>query len=251
MTQGRGRRLRLSSFSGWAVAAISAALVASLAGCGGAPSPAAAVTPTRTASPSPTIIHPPTATAVPTSTTAPDGPKTFVVVPGETTARFRIEERLRNRPNTVVGKTNGVSGEITVDPREPGGAVVGPIVIDAGDFATDNEFRDSSIRGLILESAAFPAITFVPTAIVGLPEAVEVGDRLAFDVTGDLTIRHVTRSETFRVVLEVVAADRVEGEAEATIRRADYELSIPSVEGVAEVGDEVELSLKFTALAEP
>jgi polyisoprenoid-binding protein YceI len=72
---------------------------------------------------------------------------------------------------------------------------------------------------------------------------------LTLDVSGDLTIRHVTRSETFRVVVQVVAADRLEGEAATVISRAEYELSIPSVEGVAEVGDEVELSLSFRALA--
>lgn len=181
----------------------------------------------------------------------PRGPRTFALVPDETTARFRIEERLRNRPNTVVGSASVVRGEIIIDPEDPRGVQLGLVEIDAATFVTDNELRDSSIRGLILESAVYPTITFVATSIDGLPDVAGVGDRLTLEVTGDLTIRRITRSVAFRVVVEVAAPDRLEGEAEAAILRSDYGLTIPEVPNVAEVGEEVQLRLVFTAVAAP
>jgi polyisoprenoid-binding protein YceI len=92
-------------------------------------------------------------------------------------------------------------------------------------------------------------VTFTPTALVGLPETVAVGESFSFQITGDLTIRDITRSVTFDVTVNAEAADRLTGSARATVLRSDYGLTIPSVPQVAEVSDEVILELDFTALA--
>jgi polyisoprenoid-binding protein YceI len=221
-----------------------------LAACSsGAPTPTASPPPSATPEPGPT--REPAAVEPVASPTPPVGPLVFEIQPEGTRARFRIDERLRNRPNTVVGQTDRVAGRIVVDPAAADQAQLGPITIEAGSFVTDDELRDSSIRGLILGTAAFPTIVFTPTSIQGLPQTAAPGDRLTFDLTGELSIRDVTREVVFRVVLTVGSFDRLSGEARAVVRRSDFGLTIPSVPNVAEVAEEVHLELDFAAVRVP
>jgi polyisoprenoid-binding protein YceI len=223
-----------------------------LAACGSAPatalvrpSPTAtAPAPSRTAATWTASSRPPE----PTAAAVPAGPRKFSIVSAGTTARFRIAEVLRGKAHVVVGRTNQVRGDLVVDRDHPERTSVGPIVIEAGDLATDDELRDSSVRGLILEAGDYPEIVFTPVAIDGLPEIVAVGDRLTFDMTGDLRIRQVSRRETFHIIVDVLAEDRLKGTAAGTIRRSDFALTIPSVPGVAEVSQEVDLVLDFAAV---
>lgn len=164
-------------------------------------------------------------------------------------ARFLIDEVLAGSPNTVVGATSAVRGEIRVNPAQPGQTILGPMEVEAGSLVTDNNLRNGAIRTFILDTGQYPIVTFTPTALVGLPETVAVGESFSFQITGDLTIRDVTRSVTFDVTVNAEAADRLTGSARATVLRSDYGLTIPSVPQVAEVSDEVILELDFTALA--
>jgi polyisoprenoid-binding protein YceI len=216
-----------------------------LAGCAGVPEATeVAPSPTATVGSTPS----PQATPEPTPTIAAAGPGTFIILPAESAARFFIRERLGNSPHRVVGESRKVSGTIDVNPANAAQANIGPVRVDAGSFVTDDELRDSTLRALILQADQYPDIVFTPTSSTGLPEAAGVGDELAFEVTGDLTIREVTRPVTFAVTLEVLSADRLQGRAEATILRSDFGLTIPAVPGVAEVGAEVRL--RFTFIAE-
>ena len=58
--------------------------------------------------------------------------------------------------------------------------------------------RNGAIRRFILQSDRDENqyIVFTPAAIEGMPDAVAVGEPFSFQVTGDLTIRDVTRPET-------------------------------------------------------
>jgi polyisoprenoid-binding protein YceI len=178
-------------------------------------------------------------------------PGTFGIVAAESAARFILGERLGNSPNRVIGVSKVVSGTIEIDPADAAQAKLGPIRIDAGSFVTDDELRDSSVRAFILQADRYPEIVFTPTNITGLPSAAEVGDELAFDVTGDLTIRDITLPIVFDVTLEVQSADRLLGRAEAAILRSDFGLTIPEVPGVAEVDAEVQLRFTFVAERHP
>lgn len=163
--------------------------------------------------------------------------------------RFILDEMLRGEPTTVVGRTDQVAGEVLVDFAAPASSELGTLVINARTLATDNEFRNRALRSDILQSARdeFELITFTPTALTGLPASAADGDTVTFTVTGDLTIRDITHPETFTVQATVSAA-QVSGSASAVVRRADYNLVIPNVPGVAEVSEEVLLEIDFVAL---
>jgi len=190
------------------------------------------------------------ATAAPDdSAGAPEGEVVFQIQPAETEARFVIGEILGGEPNTVIGVNNQVQGQITLDWSGPAASRIGPLEIAADGFVTDSSLRNRAINQFILNSSAFPLITFAPTSISGLPNAAAVGQTVQLEISGDLTIREITQPVTFTADVRLAAEDRLEGTATATIQRADFELTIPQVPRVAGVDEAVVLELDFVALA--
>ena len=124
---------------------------------------------------------------------------------------------------------------------------MGTIQVNARDLTTDNEFRNRAIKNRILETDAYELITFVPTAINGVPEQVTLGEEMTFQIVGDLTIRNVTRPVTFDVTLVPVNDTRLEGKATTTLAYADFEIVIPAARAVSAVEDTVTLQLDFVA----
>lgn len=93
---------------------------------------------------------------------------------------------------TVRGKFTGVDGTLRLDPENPT-ASSGSFRVDASSLDTGVQQRDAHLRSAdFLATDDYPEITFVSTGV-----AARGGD--AYAVTGDLTIRGVTRSTTFDV----------------------------------------------------
>jgi polyisoprenoid-binding protein YceI len=176
----------------------------------------------------------------------------FVIDPTQSAAAFEIDEILRGEPNRVVGTTSEVAGQVAVDPADASQVQFSQIIINARTFETDSSMRDRQIRGpIILDSASdeFEFITYDVTAVEGLSGPLTVGEEVAFTVSGDLQIRGTTHPATFDVTATLVDDSTVAGEATTTVLRSDFEIGIPSVPSVADVGDEVVIRLEFVAVA--
>jgi polyisoprenoid-binding protein YceI len=171
----------------------------------------------------------------------------FEIAPGESEARFIIDEVLLNAPKTVVGATDQVAGQIAVDPAQPESAQIGTILINPRTLATDSSQRDRAIQNQVLQTDQHEYISFTPTDLVALVEDASPGEAMPFQILGDLTIRGVTREVTFDATIVTPSADRLAGSATSTIRYADWGISIPKVPSVASVSDEVHLQLDFVA----
>ena len=183
-------------------------------------------------------------------------PLIFEIVPEESEARFIINEVLNGAPKTVVGVTNQVAGQIAVDLETPANTRIGVIQVNARTLATDNGMRNRTISNRILMTNDYEYITFAPTAIEGLPEAVDdagaagmVGETMQLQITGDLTVRDVTRQVTFTAQVTPVSETRLEGTASTVIRYADFGITIPQVPSVTGVDEEVTLEIDFVAEA--
>ena len=190
----------------------------------------------------------PTATAEATAQPA-GGLTVFQISQDESEVRFIIFEELRGQPVDVVGRSNQVAGELAVDPADLSSAQVGVIQVNARTLVTDEDRRNQAIRNRILNTDTYEFITFTPTEVRGLNGSAAPGDTQTFQLAGDLTIRNVTQPVVFEVTVTAEAADRLKGSATATINRADFNLIIPSVPSVANVGETVKLELDFVALA--
>jgi len=173
----------------------------------------------------------------------------FTLNPELTEARFIIGEILANQPNTVIGANKRIQGGGVLNTAEPSQSTLSDFVIDASGFVTDSTNRNRAINQFILQSSQYPFISFQPIGIVGIPGEIQVGEPVSFEVSGLLTIREITQEVTFLGEATMVAEDRVEGMASATVFRNDFDLSIPSVPRVAGVDDEFILEIEFVAEA--
>jgi polyisoprenoid-binding protein YceI len=174
-------------------------------------------------------------------------PIVFTILPEESEARFTIGEVLRGQPTQAIGITNQVGAEIAIDFSNPSATQLGVVQVNARTIATDENRRNQAISRFILDTGDHEFITFAPSAITGLPEVANFGEPYSFQITGDLTIRDITKEVTFDATVTPVSEERLEGNASTTVNRGDYELTIPSVPFVAEVDEEVILEIDFVA----
>jgi polyisoprenoid-binding protein YceI len=221
------------------------------------PTQAATSAPTEAATSVPTMVA--TEAATQAATSAPTAVATeaapvaanqiFEIVPGESEARFLIDEVLRGADVTVVGTTDQVAGQIGLDPNAPQSAQVGVIQVNARDLATDSEFRDRAIKNAILLTNEHEFVTFTPTAIEGLPETVTVGQPFSFQINGDLSIAGSTQAVVFEVTVTPMSDTEISGTAVTTVLYRDFGLNIPDSPAVDTVADEVRIELDFIARA--
>jgi polyisoprenoid-binding protein YceI len=198
---------------------------------------------TKTGAASGTVTVP---TLVPT-----DGATPFTIDGSASKATFTIDEVLFGNPNTVVGETNKVAGQILVNAQDPSKSQLGEIKINVSTLVTDNDLRNRTLQGRILETdtPANQYATFVAKSITGLPESITVGQQVSFTITGDLTIHQVTKTVTFDATVKAVSDEQITGTASTTVKYSDFGISVPDVPSVTGLGDTVKLALDFTANA--
>lgn len=150
-----------------------------------------------------------------------------------TFAGFRIEEELAGvGSTTAVGRTDEVSGGITIDGTTLTEAT---FEVDLTGITTETSRRDDQVQRA-LDTDEFPTATFTLADPVDLGDAAAAGDPITVTATGDLTIHGVTRS----VVLDV-EAQLVDGTivlvASTELTFSDFDVSVPSSPAVLSVDD--------------
>lgn len=202
--------------------------------------------------PTATVVQPtalqPSATIVPlTPTDSP--PRLFRIDSEESEAQFSVFETFPL--GTAIGRTNQVAGDIIVDISNPSNSQIGTIRINVRTLRTDDPDRDRSIRCCVLLSAQdiYEFADFVPTTITGLPNRVQVGESVSFQVTGDLTLRGVTKPVTFTVSLTLTSLSEIRGVADTKVNRSDFGILNNSENGFDYHGVEESVSLSFDFVA--
>jgi polyisoprenoid-binding protein YceI len=153
---------------------------------------------------------------------------------------------------TVKGRLADVQGTITLDEGAPERSAV-EVELAAASIDTRNEQRDQHLRSAdFLDAEQFPAVTFRSTRIEGAPLAEGKG----FRVTGDLTIRGVTREVTLDATFEGRGKDpwggeRVSFAADTRIDRRDFGLTWNAAleTGGVLVSNEIRIHVEAQAVA--
>ena len=176
-------------------------------------------------------------------------PQLFRIVSEESEARFSVYETFPE--GTAIGRTDQIAGDLIVDFNNPSNSQLGTIRINVRTLQTDDPDRDRSIRCCVLLTAQqeYEFADFVPTAFSELPSQVELGQTITFQVTGDLTLRGVTRSITFDVNLSVIDADTLQGFATTTVNRTDFSILNDADNGFDYHGVEEQVTLEFDFVA--
>jgi polyisoprenoid-binding protein YceI len=179
-----------------------------------------------------------------TATAAPIGLTTYAIDPAHSDATFSV----RHLITKVRGRFSEFAGTIAFDDSTPANSTV-TFTIQAATIDTNQKDRDTHLRSAdFFDVEKFPTITFVSTAI-----SPRGGDE--YDVSGDFTIRDVTRRITLPVSFLGKASDpwgneRIAFEAEYTLNRKDYGLNWNAAleTGGFLVGDDVKIALSVQAV---
>lgn len=148
----------------------------------------------------------------------------------------------------VRGSFDEYTGQAVIDGAKPSASTL-EVLVQTASIDTRNADRDAHLRGGdFFDSDAHPQITFRGTGFdITQPDTVEV--------TGDLTIKDVTRSVTIPFTFEGVATDpfgnqRIGFEGSVDISRSDFGLTWNAAleTGGVLVSDKVVLELEVSAI---
>ncbi|MBK9178999.1 MAG: YceI family protein [Acidimicrobiales bacterium] len=115
---------------------------------------------------------------------------------GDSVVGYRVDEILFGQNATAVGRTNAVTGSLTL---EGGRVTEASFEVDMATVTSDESRRDDQFRGRIMDVATHPTSAFVLTAPIDLGSVPAEGETVSAEATGDLTLRGTTASVTFPV----------------------------------------------------
>jgi polyisoprenoid-binding protein YceI len=180
-----------------------------------------------------TSVATPVATSVATSVVTS-------VTPGATTSGttwaateqsevgYRVKEVLFGVDTTAVGRSNQVTGSLTID----GNTVTSTdFSVDVATITSDEGRRDNQFRGRIMSADEFPTATFSLTEPIELGVDATDGAAVTTNATGELTLRGVTQPVTFEITAKMEnGLIGVQGSIPVVF--ADYGIANPSTGGV-------------------
>ncbi len=172
------------------------------------------------------------------------------VLPTGNEVRYRVREQLvgLDLPNDAIGRTNAVTGGISLDESGKVIAAESEFVIEVGGLTSDKERRDGFLRRRTLAADSNPTVVLRPTELRGLTLPLPTAGTKTFDLIGNLTIRGVTRPTTWRVDA-TFAGDTVSGTTATAFTFADFQLEQPKVRVVLSVADTIRLEYDFRLAA--
>lgn len=153
---------------------------------------------------------------------------------------------IRHLVSDVDGRFKDFDGTIKYDAQHPADSGV-QFTVQAASINTGNDDRDKHLKSPdFFDVAKFPTLSFTSAKVVAK------GNN-TFDVTGNLTIRGVTKTITipakFRGEMKSPMGERAGFESSFTINRLDYGVAWNrAIEGGGSIlGDEVKIDVKIEA----
>jgi len=173
--------------------------------------------------------------------------ETYTVDPAHSSVGFTV----RHLVSKVPGRFTTFSGTISYDPQKIENSSV-DVTIDAASITTDNGMRDKHLKTPDFFAVdQFPTLTFKSTKIE------KTGDD-TFDLTGDLTLRGVTKSvvlktESLGATNDPKFGNRIGFDATTKINRKDFGVSWNKTldNGGLVVGEDVQIQIDVEAMAQP
>ena len=142
--------------------------------------------------------------------------------------------------STYYGQFTNVSDDLTLDPANPSASTL-TATVPLADVAPNSDGLKAHLQTPdFFNAAEFPTATFTATSI-----AIDEDDASEADVTGNLTLRGVTRPVVLEVEFNQAGPSmgntyKVGFDGETTIKRSDFGINY----GLPAVGDEVKLHIE-------
>lgn len=154
-------------------------------------------------------------------------------------AGYRLDEVLNGEDVTVTGRTNDVTGEVTLADDQVTEAT---IEVEVATIATGTDQRDNYFRSKAIEAEEYPTATFELTEPADLEEgATEV------ELVGDLTVHGVTKPVTVDAKVGGTGTDGLQVVGSVPVTFIDYGIKAPNL-GFVKVEDagSIEFSLELS-----
>jgi polyisoprenoid-binding protein YceI len=182
--------------------------------------------------------------AAPTAANQTGGIVKLEVVPEKSQARYRVREQLASLPlpSDAIGKTSAITGTIVGKTDGSISASESKFVVDLSTLQSDRSQRDNFLRRNVLETDQYPDATFVPTQATGLPSSFPSSGKASFKLTGDLTIRNVTKPVTWDVTCQGQATEGL-CNATTSFNFEYFNLTQPHVSVVLSIVDNITLEV--------
>lgn len=161
--------------------------------------------------------------------------------PVHSSAEFKVSHLVISK---VKGKFGTFEGTINFDGNEVGNGRA-EVTIQTASVDTDNENRDKHLKSAdFFDVEKFPTMTFKSTKVTK-------GEGESFKLTGDLTIKNMTKSVTFDCVyhgaVDFMGSRKAGFSAQTTIDRTEFGLTWSKTleTGGLVVGDDVDIYLEL------
>jgi polyisoprenoid-binding protein YceI len=175
--------------------------------------------------------------ATPTTTIDEPSPATVVAltdatgtwnVTSESQVGYRVDEVLFGQNVTAVGRTNAVTGSVTIADLV---VTAAEFTVDMTTVKSDEPKRDSQFESRIMDVINFPTSTFTLGSPVTV-EAVALSANATHAASGTLTLRGTSRPVDVNVV-STVRDGRIVLVGEIIIVFADWAIPNPSIPGIS------------------
>ena len=179
--------------------------------------------------------------------TPAEGETVYRIDPTRSSLSYEVQERFAGKETSkATGTTSGIAGDIAVDPTDAAATRVGTIVVNLEQLHSDNNLRDARLRLDYLESHEHPLATFEPDEITGLEGELVEGEEQAFTMTGDLTVKDITKPITFTGTASLDDG-ALKARARATTTLSAFDAGPIRIAGMVSTSDDATLTLKLTA----
>ena len=183
--------------------------------------------------------------------------RTFVIVSEESKASYIVGEEflggsleqlgISPGPVTAVGTTQQIEGQMQLNSDDLTDAqALGPnnFTVNIESLTSDDERRDDRIKEHNLESSKYPLAKFTATAMQGLPAEYARGQKISFQLLGDLTVREITVPAVFDVTATIID-DSITGKMSTNLQMTDFGFDPPDWAGIRTVENDFIIEIEF------
>jgi polyisoprenoid-binding protein YceI len=148
----------------------------------------------------------------------------WAVASADSTVGYRAKEVLGGLETEGAGRTDQVTGTMTVDGTT---VTAAEFSADMASVTSDSDRRDNQFRTRIMSVDQFPTASFRLTSPIDVGSVPAAGAEVTVDATGELTLRGVTNTVTFPITAKIDNG-RIGVLGSIPVKWSDYQIPDPS-----------------------